>query len=469
MARRFIRPRLSDQQGNVLSGGWLRVLAAGTDTEVDVFAAAVGGTALAQPLSTDARGEVECWLIDSVDVDLEWSDSGATYRGGTSRRAAFSTFTEFVEAPPAGGGAGSGLHADLTDTATEGHPASAITGLGDAALLDVGTTAGTVAAGDDGRFLPPDPGAPLANLAGFVVTLPGPNAVYATWTPHPAPTMGGGLGHYVIEVAVDAGFTTVIGGGTVSGVGYVGNVPGGLVPPLYFRAKAVDHYGNESAWAVAGENPVTVEALGDAAALDVGTTTGTVAAGDDARILGALSAVTAASTYQPLDSDLTAIAALSTTAFGRALLVAANAADLRTAASLGDASTRNVGSSAGTVAAGDDPRLSGGVTTAKVLGQSAPGAATPTDLYTVPALTNTLITSLVVCNRSATTAALFRVAVRPNGAVLADQHYLYYDVEIPPADTFIATTAFAIDAADIVTVRASTATLSFGLYGEETA
>lgn len=38
--------------------------------------------------------------------------------------------------------------------------------------------------------------------------------------------------------------------------------------------------------------------------------------------------------YQPLDSDLTAIAALSTTAFGRALLALANAAALRTAAGL---------------------------------------------------------------------------------------------------------------------------------------
>ena len=40
--------------------------------------------------------------------------------------------------------------------------------------------------------------------------------------------------------------------------------------------------------------------LGGAASLNVGTTTGSVAAGDDIRITGALSATTAASTYQPL-------------------------------------------------------------------------------------------------------------------------------------------------------------------------
>lgn len=43
-------------------------------------------------------------------------------------------------------------------------------------------------------------------------------------------------------------------------------------------------------------------------------------------------------TYQPLDSDLTAIAALTTTVFGRALLALADAAALRTAADVGSAS-----------------------------------------------------------------------------------------------------------------------------------
>ena len=60
--------------------------------------------------------------------------------------------TEWVAPAEGGGGGGTTLHADLTDTATEGHPAAAITGLGGAATLSVGTTAGTVAAGDDSRI-----------------------------------------------------------------------------------------------------------------------------------------------------------------------------------------------------------------------------------------------------------------------------------------------------------------------------
>ena len=53
----------------------------------------------------------------------------------------------------------------------------------------------------------------------------------------------------------------------------------------------------------------TITGLGGAATLNVGTTTGTVAAGDDSRITGALSTATAATTYQPLTANLTALGA----------------------------------------------------------------------------------------------------------------------------------------------------------------
>lgn len=46
-------------------------------------------------------------------------------------------------------------------------------------------------------------------------------------------------------------------------------------------------------------------------------------------------------TYQPLDADLTAIAALATTSFGRGLLTSADASALRTTAGLGTAATSN--------------------------------------------------------------------------------------------------------------------------------
>lgn len=104
--------------------------------------------------------------------------------------------------------------------------------------------------------------------------------------------------------------------------------------------------------------------------------------------------------------------------------------------------------------------------TLKVLGQSAPTAATLTTLYTVPALTSTVGSSLVVCNRSAT-ATSFRIAVRPAGASIADQHYLYYDIAISGNDTFTATLGITLATTDVVSVYATLATVSFNLFGQE--
>lgn len=106
-------------------------------------------------------------------------------------------------------------------------------------------------------------------------------------------------------------------------------------------------------------------------------------------------------------------------------------------------------------------------TTRKVLGQSAPAANTDTDLYVVPAATSTVTSTLVVCNRGAT-GATFRVAVRPAAATLANAHYVYFDIQLQPGDSFAATIGMTLAATDVVTVRSSTTDLSFSLFGEET-
>jgi hypothetical protein len=95
--------------------------------------------------------------------------------------------------------------------------------------------------------------------------------------------------------------------------------------------------------------------------------------------------------------------------------------------------------------------------------RSAPAAATPTTLHT--ATGDTVVSSLVVCNRSATPTT-FRIALRPLGAVLADSHYLYYDQAIDGNATFIATIGLALVATDLVVCYATAATVSFNLCGE---
>ena len=104
--------------------------------------------------------------------------------------------------------------------------------------------------------------------------------------------------------------------------------------------------------------------------------------------------------------------------------------------------------------------------TYKVLAQSAPSATTNTDVYTVGSGKQAIVSTITVANRSAG-AKSYRIAVRPAGATLANQHYLAYDVAIAANDTTALTLGITLTATDVVTVYASTADLSFGIFGSE--
>jgi hypothetical protein len=101
----------------------------------------------------------------------------------------------------------------------------------------------------------------------------------------------------------------------------------------------------------------------------------------------------------------------------------------------------------------------------KVLAQSAPSATTETDLYTVPAAKIAKLTSLFVANRGA--AATFRVSVSVTGGATANKDYLHYDVAIGANSTIQVDGLGYASATDKVRVYASTANLSFNLFGEE--
>lgn len=107
-------------------------------------------------------------------------------------------------------------------------------------------------------------------------------------------------------------------------------------------------------------------------------------------------------------------------------------------------------------------------TTLKVLGQKAPIATVLDTLYTVPAATSAVVSSLTVCNRSSTPTT-FRIAIRPAGAAVSNEHYIYYDVPIGGNDTFKATAGFTLATTDVLSCYAGAATLSFNAYGSEVA
>jgi glucose-6-phosphate dehydrogenase assembly protein OpcA len=102
----------------------------------------------------------------------------------------------------------------------------------------------------------------------------------------------------------------------------------------------------------------------------------------------------------------------------------------------------------------------------KVLGQSNPAATTATTLYTVPASTSAVVSSISVANLTAT-AATFRISVRPAGAVQTNAMYIGYDITVGASDSTIITVGLTLATTDVITVYASTASLAFQAYGSE--
>ncbi len=102
----------------------------------------------------------------------------------------------------------------------------------------------------------------------------------------------------------------------------------------------------------------------------------------------------------------------------------------------------------------------------KVLGQSNPSATTNTNLYTVPAQKDAILSSIVVTNQAGTSAT-YRIAIRPDGETIAAKHYIAYDRTIGANATETHTIGVTMDAADIVTIYASTGTMSFNAFGVE--
>lgn len=104
--------------------------------------------------------------------------------------------------------------------------------------------------------------------------------------------------------------------------------------------------------------------------------------------------------------------------------------------------------------------------TYKVLGQVNPGATALTTLYTVPGGASAIGSTLVICNQSGA-AGSFRVAVRPAGAAIDPKHYLFYDAPIGANDTIMVTIGLTLAATDVVSAYASSASMSFQIFGDE--
>jgi hypothetical protein len=106
-------------------------------------------------------------------------------------------------------------------------------------------------------------------------------------------------------------------------------------------------------------------------------------------------------------------------------------------------------------------------TTYKVLGQVAPADTTATTLYTVPADTDVIVSTISVTNVTAVDAG-FRVHIRVAGAAASAANALVFDSEVPGNDFILITSGLTLSSTDVLTVKSNVGgALTFQAFGSE--
>jgi hypothetical protein len=103
----------------------------------------------------------------------------------------------------------------------------------------------------------------------------------------------------------------------------------------------------------------------------------------------------------------------------------------------------------------------------KVLGQVAPAANTANIVYTVPAATSSVISTINVCNPDAS-ARTFRIAVVPNGTTLDAKSYICYEAPVGAYDSISLTMGITLAANDSISVFSlSSSNVAFNIFGSQ--
>ena len=105
-------------------------------------------------------------------------------------------------------------------------------------------------------------------------------------------------------------------------------------------------------------------------------------------------------------------------------------------------------------------------TTYKVLGQVYPSAVTNTTLYTVPSATQTVVSTINICNQGVNSDAI-RIAIRVAGSAISSEEYIAFEEPIAGYSMMTITAGLTLGATDVVTVYSTTGTTSFNAFGSE--
>jgi len=102
----------------------------------------------------------------------------------------------------------------------------------------------------------------------------------------------------------------------------------------------------------------------------------------------------------------------------------------------------------------------------KVLGQEIPAAGANVNLYTVPAGTSAIISTVNVCNQTLSNVT-FRLSVRPAGVTGTSKHFIVYDSPIPAQDTIALSLGMSLGNTDVITAYTFQGNVSFAVFGTE--
>jgi len=109
----------------------------------------------------------------------------------------------------------------------------------------------------------------------------------------------------------------------------------------------------------------------------------------------------------------------------------------------------------------------------KVLGQAVPAATTAagassnlTTLYTPSGTAAAVISSIVITNQSTSTIT-YRVSVRVAGAADTPKQYIAYDIVLGSNSTDTLTLGVTLANTDILSIAASSTSVSFSAFGSE--
>jgi hypothetical protein len=105
-------------------------------------------------------------------------------------------------------------------------------------------------------------------------------------------------------------------------------------------------------------------------------------------------------------------------------------------------------------------------TTYKVLGQMATTANTLATVYTVPSATQSVLSTVTICNTNNANANI-RLAVCPANATTENKHYVVYDNQLRNNDTLTLTLGVTLATTDTVRAYANLANVSVNVFGSE--